>query len=292
MVAKNQNRITFIILLLPAFFIITAFILYPVINTVIYSVFKWNGYGPLKNFVGFGNLSRLINDGRFWNALKNNAIIIIFSLGIQLPIALLLAVIVTKKNNKSMILFRTIFFLPFILSEIITGVIWKFIYHPQTGVINYLYSVFAPEIKYTGYLASPDTVFLAILFVLFWKYFGLHMIIYIAGLQGIPQEYYEAARIDGANNFQLFRYITIPLLRMAIQISVFFCIIGSIQVFDVIWAMGQGDPVHAAETSVVYLFKFAIKHQKLGYGSMIAIVLFLICLAFSLLYQKVLVKND
>jgi raffinose/stachyose/melibiose transport system permease protein len=114
------------------------------------------------------------------------------------------------------------------------------------------------------------------------------MIIYIAGIQGIPNEYYEAAKIDGANSYQIIRNIIIPLMRPAIQMSIFFCIIGSIQIFDVIWAMGQGDPVHAAETAVVYLYKFGIKQYKMGYGSATAIIIFLMCFIFNIFYQKVL----
>jgi len=283
---KNE-RITFFVLLAPAFFLVTAFIVYPVINTVYYSFFKWNGFGPLTKFVGLNNLKILFDDPLFWNALKNNAIVILFSLCIQLPIAFLLAMLVSKNSNKPALIFRTIFFLPYILSEIITGVIFRFIYHPQVGLLKQIFNLVAPDYVYQGFLADPSTVFPAILFVIFWKYFGFHMILYVAGLQGIPAEYYESARIDGASSRQTLWHITLPMMRTSIQMSLFFSIIGSIQIFDVIWSMGQGGPVHAAESAVVYLYKYGLRSSKIGFGSMVAIIIFLFCLAFNVIYQRI-----
>lgn len=283
---KNTERLVFFLLLSPAFILVTAFIVYPVVNTIYYSFFKWNGFGPLTKFVGFRNFRTLFNDPLFWNALWNNGIVILFSVFVQLPIAFLLAMLVSRSTSRSTLAFRTIFFLPYILSEIITGVIFRFIYHPQVGLLKQIFAFIAPNYAYQGFLADPATVFPAILFVIFWKYFGFHMILYIAGLQGIPAEYYESARIDGANTGQLLWHITLPMMRTSIQMSLFFCIIGSLQIFDVIWSMGQGGPVHAAETAVVYLYKYGLRSSKIGFGSMVAIVIFMFCLIFNILYQR------
>jgi len=289
---NSSEKALFYALVFPAFLLVTLFIIYPVINTVFYSFYDWNGFGPLKDFVGLKNLKTLVDDPLFWNALRNNGIVILFSVGVQLPIAFLLAILVSRSSSKPTVFFRTVFFLPYILSEIITGVIWRFIYHPQFGLLQQIFAKFAPDYSYTGFLADPHTVFVAILFVIFWKYFGFHMILYVAGLQGIPHEYYEAALIDGANRVQAFIHVTLPFMKNAIQMSLFFCIVGSLQVFDVIWSMGQGGPVHAAETAVVYLYKFGIKSSKMGFGSMVAIVIFAICLAFNVLYQRMINKED
>ncbi len=289
--SKSRETLVFYLLLAPAFLLVTAFIVYPVINTVFFSFYNWNGFGPLKKFVGLENFFTLMRDPLFWNALRNNGIVIAFSVIVQLPIAFLLAILVSGNYRRHLILFRTIFFLPYILSEIITGVIWRFIYHPQFGLLKQVFAAVLPDYAYQGFLANPETVFPAILFVIFWKYFGFHMILYVAGLQGIPAEYYEAARIDGASPLQSFLNITLPFMRSAIQMSLFFCIIGSLQVFDVIWSMGQGGPVHAAETAVVYLYKFGIKSSKIGFGSMTAIVIFALCLVVNVFYQR-LTKRD
>ncbi len=290
--ARNRETFVFYLLLSPAFLLVTAFIVYPVVNTVFFSFYNWNGFGPLKNFIGLKNFVVLMEDPLFWNALKNNGIVVVFSVLVQLPIAFLLAIFVSKNYSRHLVLFRTIFFLPYILSEIITGVIWRFIYHPQFGLLKQVFAFILPDYAYQGFLADPSTVFPAILFVIFWKYFGFHMILYVAGLQGIPAEYYEAARIDGANPVQAFVNITLPFMRSAIQMSLFFCIIGSLQVFDVIWSMGQGGPVHAAETAVVYLYKFGIKSSKIGFGSMTAIVIFALCLVVNVLYQRLTKRED
>jgi raffinose/stachyose/melibiose transport system permease protein len=284
---KNTERLIFFILLSPAIVMVTVFIIYPVVTSVFYSFYNWNGLGPLTKFVGLENFSDAFQENLFWNALKNNGIVIVFSILVQLPVAFMLAIIISRKNTKIMIFFRAVCFLPYILSEIITGTIWTFVYHPEHGFIKAVIQFFSPGTEYGGLLASPDTVFAAILAVIFWKYFGFHMIIYIAGFQVIPTEFYEAAKIDGANAWQILRYITIPQMRPAIQMSLFFCIVGSIQIFDVVWAMGQGDPVHAGETVVVYLFKYGIRTFQMGYGSAIAIIIFLLCLAFNVLYQRI-----
>jgi raffinose/stachyose/melibiose transport system permease protein len=128
--------------------------------------------------------------------------------------------------------------------------------------------------------------------VIVWKYFGFHMTILIAGLQDIPEELREAARIDGASNAQVNRYVTIPLLRTTLQLSVFFSIIGSFQVFDVVWAMGKGDPVNAAETMVTYLYKFGIQRLNIGLGSAVAVTIFAVCLVFSIFYQRILAREE
>jgi len=284
---KIKKILALSFLLLPALIIFTFFVIYPVIQALYYSAFKWNGLGGAPtNIVGFNNLIKLLNDPVFYTALRNNFIIIGFSLLFQLPSALLLALIIGRKSFKGSIVFRAIFFLPFIFSEILTGVIWRFIYHQRYGLLQFIQSSLFPSEQYTDLLSSPDTVFIGILIVLFWKYFGFHLIIYIAGLQSIPPELNEAATIDGASTFQVARYITIPLLMPSIKISVFLSIIGALQVFDIVWAMGRGDPVHAAETLVTYMYKFGFIRFKLGYGSTIAIVIFIICVVFNIIYQK------
>jgi raffinose/stachyose/melibiose transport system permease protein len=189
------------------------------------------------------------------------------------------------------VFFRTFFFLPYVLSEVITGVLWQFIYHPQYGLVRALWSVFAAVDRAPALMGNTSTVLGAILVVIIWKYFGLHMTIYIAGLQNIPQEQIEAATIDGASSMRTFRSVILPGMRTAVQLSVFFSMIGSFQLFDIVWAMGKGDPVNAGETIVTYMYKIGLQRFTIGYGSTIAVCIFLICLAFSILYERILVKE-
>jgi raffinose/stachyose/melibiose transport system permease protein len=290
---KASNRLMFFLLLSPALIMVAVFVLYPLCTMVFYSFFDWNGLGPLgkASLDNYVQTLKPVPENYFWNALKNNGIVIVFSILVQLPIAFMLAIIISRKNTKLMVFFRAICFLPYVLSEIITGTLWTFIFHPRHGLVFSIIKGISPGTEYTGLLASQDTVFIAILIVIFWKYFGLHLIIYIAGFQVIPTDFYEAAKIDGANGPQILRHITLPMMGPAIQMSLFFCIIGSLQLFDVVWAMGQGDPVHAGETAVVFLYKYGIRTFQIGYGAAITVIIFVICLIFNIFYQK-LIKEE
>jgi raffinose/stachyose/melibiose transport system permease protein len=283
---------TLAVLLGPALILFTALVIVPVFEAAVFSLYKWNGLGPLVNFKGLQNFAILLGDTIIHRALLHNFEIALASLVIQLPIAMGLALIVCDPRFKSAVFFRTFFFLPYVLSEVITGVLWQFIYQPQFGLIKSLYAAFAPNLQSPALLGNPSTVLGAIMAVILWKYFGLHMTIYIAGLQDIPKEQIEAATIDGASSLQTFRKIIFPGMRTSVQLSVFFCIIGSFQIFDVVWAMGKGDPVNAGETIVTYLYKVGLLRFNIGYGGAIAVFIFFLCLAFSVAYQKLLVREE
>ena len=128
--------------------------------------------------------------------------------------------------------------------------------------------------------------------VITWKYFGFHMMVLLAGLQNIPRELEEAARVDGATSWQAFRGVTLPLLGPTLRVSVFLSIIGSLQVFDVVWATTRGGPVHASDTMATYMIDFGFQRQQLGYGSAVSVLLFLMCFAFALLYQRFVLRRD
>ena len=277
--------------LLPAAIVYIGLVLLPVAQAVYFSFFRWNGLGPLENFVGLDNYARALGDRVFRGALGNNLQLVVMSLLIQLPLSLALALLV-RELTRGRALFRTIFFLPFVLSEVVTGVIWGFIYRPQGGLVNTLIQAVVPGFADTALLAEPSTVLYALFVVITWKFFGYHMILYIAGLQNIPAEIEEAAAIDGCSRLQSLRYITIPLLSSTIRLSVYLSVLGSLQFFDLIWIMTTGGPVGASDTMAIYLYKYAFQRFQLGYGSAIAVILFIICFSFSLIYQRVAMRRD
>jgi raffinose/stachyose/melibiose transport system permease protein len=277
--------------LLPAAALYIGLVILPVIQAVYFSFFRWNGLGPLQNFIGFANYARAFGDSVFVGALGHNLLIVVLSLAIQLPLALGLALLVGR-GLPGRAVFRTIFFLPFVLSEVITGVIWSFIYRPNGGLINVILQSIIPGAEPTAWLADPNTVLYALFAVITWKYFGYHMILYLAGLQNIPAELEEAAQIDGCGRFQTLRYITIPLLGSTIRLTIYLSVLGSLQFFDLIWVMTTGGPVNASNTMATYLYKFAFQRFQLGYGSAIAAIMFLICFGFSLVYQRVVMRRD
>lgn len=295
---KKQNFLTAMAFLIVPLVLFSFFVIFPVLKAAIYALYKWNGLGPLTGpnvgrktqFVGIGNFIQILTDPIFWKSFGNNVKIIILSLFIELPIALIIALNISSKTKRNVAL-RTIFFIPYVVSEVIAGTVWSFIYSPQYGISTSFLSWFFPTGTDFAFLGRPDTVFPAIFVVIIWKYFGLYMILYIAGLQGISEDIREAAAIDGASPLQLNLFVIIPLLVPTIVVTLFFCIVGSLQTFDIIWAMGKGDPVNAAETMVTYLYKFGFRRTQMGYGSAIAIVIFFICVIFNVVYQKLINKD-
>ena len=295
--AKNRARrslalaLTVAGFLLPGLLLFTLFFIFPIIQAAYFSLFKWNGLGPLENFIGLQNYSRLFQDQVFQGALAHNLVLIVLSIAIQLPLSLGLALLVWRKLP-GRALFRTIFFLPYVLSEVIIGIIWSFIYHPEFGLVNLFLKSLSPSLGAQAWLGDPKTALSAIFVVLCWKYIGFHAILYLAGLEQIPSELEEAARIDGASDVQILRYVIIPLLGSTIRLTIYLSILGSLQVFALVWVMTQGGPVNSSDTMATYLFKFGFQRFALGYGSAVAVTLFLIGFGISLAYQQALLRQD
>lgn len=290
--SKKKSQVPLLIgLLLPASIIFAFFVVVPIFKAAYYSFFKWNGLSAMK-FIGLKNFVNIFQDEVFHKAFIHTMLVTFISLLIELPLALLCALIICNKDFKGAVFFRTFFFLPYALSEIVCGIVWQFIYNPQYGFIKGLYDIIAPGQTVPAPLANPNTVLWAILVTVIWKYFGFHMSIMIAGLQDIPDEVREAAKIDGASEAQTTWKIIIPLLKSTLFVSVFFSIVGSFQLYDIVWAMGKGDPVNAAETLVTYLYKYGMKVNKMGYGSAVAVVIFLLCLVFSVFYTRAMLKSE
>ncbi len=277
--------------LMPAALLYIGLVLLPVIQAVYYSFFRWNGLGPLQSFIGTANYARVLGDKVFRGALAHNLTILVLSLIIQLPIALGLALLV-RHNLRGRAVFRTIFFLPYVLSQVVTGVIWNFVYLPQGGLISRLYQAIVPGATPPAFLAHPNTVLAALFVVITWKFFGFHMMLYTAGLQNIPAELEEAAQIDGCGRLQTLRYITVPLLGSTVRLTIYLSVLGSLQFFDLIWIMTTGGPVNASETMATYLYKFGFLRFQLGYGSAVAVIMFVLCFGFSLIYQRLVMRRD
>lgn len=289
---RAQDNLTIVLFLLPAFLFFVLFLIYPILRSIYFSFFDWNGLGPAVDFVALGNYEHILTDHVFMLALKNGFLIVALSLIFQLPLALALALMVGR-DLPGRAFFRTIFFMPYVFSEVITAIAWLFLFNPdpQRGFINALL-ILIPGAKAQPWLGNPDTVLACIFVVLTWKYFGFHMLLYMTGLQNIPAEIEEAARIDGANRRQLLTYITLPLLGSTIRTSVYLSVLGSLQQFILVWIMTKGGPVNASEVMATYMYRFGFVRFWLGYGSAVAIVMFLICLIFSLAYQRLTPQQD
>ena len=280
---------TVAVFLPPALLLFTIFVALPMGEAAWYSVFNWNGYGRPERFIGLKNYDWLIENPAFVRALINNGLIIATSLLIQLPLALFVAMLVAGRLAGA-VWFRMIFFLPYILADVVAGLIWRFMLDGDLGFPALFTHLFGLPPFYL--LASKDWAFTAVLIVIVWKYFGFHMMLYVAGLQGIDKEMLEAAEMDGARPLQRFWHITLPLLGPMIRLSIFFSVIGALQLFDIIVPLTGGGPFDTTNTMVSFLYYFGITRMRVGFGSAVGVVLFLICVTFAFGYQRIFMRDD
>jgi raffinose/stachyose/melibiose transport system permease protein len=294
---RRQRRVrvlrkwsTVALFLAPALALYCLLVVAPIFQAFHYSGYKWSGLSTPTDFVGLDNYKRAFNDPVFIGALKHNGIIIALSLAVQLPFALGIAWILNQRLMGRALL-RLLFFAPFVLSEVVTAVVWSLILQPK-GLADHTLTAIGAESLIHDWLADPSIVLYSLFVVISWKYFGFHMVLYLAGLQQIPRELEEAAMIDGATTRQVFRHITLPLLGPTIRISVFLSIIGAIQLFDLVWVMTGGGPVDASNTMAVYMINHGFKRFEFGYASAVAVIMLVISLIIALTYQRFVLRRD
>jgi raffinose/stachyose/melibiose transport system permease protein len=286
----DSGKLTTTLLFLPpALLLFTLFVMMPVVEAAWYSGFNWNGFGSPKNWIGVDNYRFVFDNRAFGLAFRNNILIIVVSLSIQLPLALSLALILAEKFRGAVAL-RMLFFMPYILAEIATGLIFSFVYDGDYGLLAAIFRAFGAQAPHL--LASPQTSMLAILIVIVWKYFGFHMMLFIAALQGIDRNLVEAGQIDGATRWQNLRYIVIPLLYPTIRLSAFFAIVGSLQLFDLIMPLTRGGPADSSHTMVSFLYTFGVMRMRVGFGSAVGVILFCICVTFAFTYKRWFMRDE
>ena len=281
---------TIVLFLLPALVLYLLFVLFPIVQAAHYSLFKWNGLQPLTDFVGLKNYQLALSNATFTSAVGNNVLIVVLSLFIQIPFSLSLAILLNRRFPGRAI-FRLIFFLPYVLSEAITGIVFSLMLRPH-ALVDTAFSSAGLGGFIQDWLGDGSIVMITLFVIISWKYFGFHMIILLAGLQGIPHEIEEAALIDGAGRWQAFRFISLPLLGPTLRVSVLLSMIGALQLFDMIWVMTKGGPVGASNTMAILTFKSGFTSQQLGYGSALAVILFICALIVALAYLRFVLRRD
>jgi len=274
----------------PALVVYSSFVMLPIGLAFYYANYRWSGLGPLTNYVGLDNYRRALQDPVFLGSVRHNAIIIGLSLTLQLPIALGLAVLLNARLRGRRLL-RLVVFAPFVLSEVITGVIWLLILQPD-GLADRTFQAVGLGGLVQLWLADRSIVLSTMFVVVTWKYIGFAIILFLAGLQGIPRELAEAAEVDGASKLRVFRHITVPLLGPTIRVWAFLSIIGSLQLFDLIWIMTLGGPANASSMMATYMVDRGFRRYQFGYGSAVAVILFLISFGISLAYQRLVLRRD
>ena len=284
-----SNTLTAYLIFLPlALLLFTLFVILPIAEAAYYSFFNWNGYGSPQKWVDLDNFIRVLNDPIFHQSLINNLLVIGVSAFIQVPAALWLALLISDRSRASVV-FRAVFFLPYILGEVVAGLIWRYLYDGNYGVVAVVFHWFgreAPEV-----LAERGWATAALLLVIVWKYFGFHMALFIAGRQGIPGDVVESAQIDGANRWQITRHVVLPMMRPVVVLSLFFSILGSLQTFAIVVALTDGGPSNSTHSAVSYLYTFGIKRMRVGFGSAVSVVLFIICVLVMLFYKRLFMRE-
>lgn len=284
----GRERLTAALFLAPDVLGLAVFVVLPILAALAISFTNWNALGA-PGWIGAANYQRLMADPVFWSSLKTTALYTVIYVPLVFVVSLGLAVLANQRLPL-IGMFRTLFFVPVVLSLVVTGLMWRFIFDEQVGLLNYGLSLL--HLPPRAWLGDVNLALPAIIVVSVWINMGYYMTIFLAGLQDIPREFYEAARIDGANGWQAFRRITLPLLTPTSLFVLVVTLIGSFQVFDQIWVMTKGGPADATQVTVIYIYKQAFQYLSLGYASAIAFALFLVIFLVSLAQFWLLRRRD
>lgn len=289
---KRDERRTAYIFVAPAVILLIGFLVVPMIYTIYFSGFKYQIMRPdSTTFIALDNYKKLISDKNFWAALKNTVYFTIIVVPCQCALALGLALLVSKKF-KGVSIFRTMYFAPQLTSMVVISVLWSVLYNanPNTGLINsILVSLGFSPIKF---LSDADTAMNSIIFMSAWQGAGYQMMIFLAGLQGIPRDQYEAAAVDGATKFKQFLYITIPGLKGTIKYVIMITMIQAMKLFTQPYIMTKGGPKNATKTLVYYIYDQGFQKGNFGYACSIATVFFVIVVCMSMAMKKVTAATD
>ena len=275
----------------PAFTLFTVFLIIPTVSSLYYSLTSWDGINPNIKFIGLANYVEIFTSARFGNALKNTALLtVVISICenvLALALALLVDSVCRAKN-----LFRAIFYVPVILSGIVSGFIWKIMYSYNFGPINKVLEMIGLGAWKQDWLGNAKIAIWAVAVVMIWKNAGYYMIIYLAALQGVPQDVMEAASIDGATALQRFRHITIPLISGSFTICFTLSLINGLKVFDQIAVMTDGGPGFATETIVYLLYRSGFGEGRQGFGTAVGVVLLCIIMVLNTAQSAFLRKRE
>jgi raffinose/stachyose/melibiose transport system permease protein len=281
----------------PAALLFAIFVLAPMGFAVYYSLYKWNGYGwpTAEDFKGLGNYIGpygALSDHIFLSSLRNNLLIVVGSLVVQGPVAVALALLLNR-HFRGRGVFRLLVFVPYVVSEVTVGIMWKLILNRDSAADALLRKLGLGSLI-QGWLGDTHVVIWTMLFILTWKYTGFALILFLAGLANVPEELSEAAAIDGASWWQIQRHITIPLLGTTIRLWAFLSMIGSLQVFDVIWVASTPAmrSLGASSTMATYLVEVGFNSRQWGYGNAVAVIIFAIAFAAALVVQRFVLRRD
>jgi ABC-type sugar transport system permease subunit len=283
---KRQQMYYAILFISPALALYLVFMLYPFINTIYLSFTNWNGATVSKDFVGLSNYAKMVGDAAVLKAFSNNVIWVIIGTISPVVIGLFLALILWSGARGSLI-FRTVYFLPFILPLVVVAIVWQWIFHPLFGPLNKVLDSVGLEQLSRGWLGDPNTALYAVLISAIPGAAGLVVVILFAALQNVDVSQVEAAKIDGANWFQRAWYVVIPQLAPVITMVTAITLIGGFAVFDNVFVMTGGGPGHASEVLGTYTYQVAFQQNQAGYGSALAVLITALSLVSAVVFVRV-----
>lgn len=291
---KHYNRqrsinVAATVFLLPVFFFMTVFIIYPIFDTFRISGFEWNGITADRLYIGLDNWVHLFSDGRFWHAFINNVIIMFCSIALQIPIAMVLATFIDFGGRKFNI-FKVIWFLPLLMSSVAVGFLFQYALSTTNGIFTTISQMFGGG--RVDLLGNPRLALFAVIGVIAWQYTPFYMVYFIAGYSNIDVQIYESAIIDGATKFRYFRHIALPLLLPIIKSGSILSLIGSLKYFDLVFVMTGGGPGSSTELMATYMYSMSFTSFKMGYGSTIAAAMFILVTIIALIVQQSLKERQ
>lgn len=270
---KRREWLSALLFLSPTLVVFSAFILFPLVFSFYLSFHEWNMFSGQREFIGLANYTQMFGDPEFWRVFRHTIVYTVGTVPVNMALALFVAFILNGQIRGKKFL-RTAFFTPVIISSVAAAVIWRWIFDPNLGVLNHVLGLIG--ISPVNWMNDPSAAMTALIIVGVWKTFGINMILFAAGLSGIPDHYYEAAEIDGAGPWAKFWRITVPLLSPTTLFIMVLSIIGSFQVFDLVYVLTYGGPLGSTKVLVFYLYEHAFRFFNMGYASAVAYLLFFV----------------
>lgn len=281
----RETRIAATIFIAPVIVLLAIFIFYPIVDTFITGFYQWNGITADRVFIGAGNWQTLLTDGVFWGAFRNNLVIVVLSILIQLPIGLALATFLDFGGRK-LNAFKVIWFIPMLMSSVAIGFLFRYALATNGGIISTISQFFGGG--NVDLLGDPNKALFAVIGVICWQFIPFYMVYFMAAYTNIPYDVYEASIVDGATKGGYFRHIALPLLRPSMISAAILSMVGSLKYFDLIYVLTGGGPGTATELMATYMYRLSFKTFNMGYGSAVAFGMFVLISAIALVTMRLL----
>ena len=272
---ETERKITFGLFLIVPVLSFSVFVIYPIIQSIVLSLYRWDGISPKMTFVGLRNYERLLSNPAFWTALSNNAKWLVFSLLVPPALGLLLALLIDSRIKGERV-FQAIYFLPYTITPVAVAAVWRWLYEPRNGLINQLLITVGLENFTQTWLGDLNLATYAVMFASLWWTTGFSLVLYVSGLRNIPPELIEAADIDGATFLQKFRYVIFPQLLPSTIVVLAMSGVDALRIFDIIYALTRGGPGYATEVLATFMFDMSFNRFDMGMGSAVAVILLLL----------------